>query len=239
MVRKFFEAHSNAGGGAGDHEEKEPVKNKMQEWKEEIHGGKDEKEKPAPIAKETAHEFIKGRTEQVKEEMSQSPGEGLTGAIVDANYGSEIHERIKEIRERIDSLYLTAKFLSNKPYFQSREMSLAVTAFQSSRQFTGKILQERGAVYPYKDENTERPNQGKVIESLSVTGNPTLDTTLQMLKQFREEAQNVITDFGIFGQHTSVVSWIEFICHGDVMSGLLSGKMWLGELYAILNEQKG
>lgn len=176
--------------------------------------------------------FIKRQIDQANEE---SPEDTLAGAIVDTRYGEEIHDKIKGFRVRIDSLHLTSKELGEVPLgaFKSRELSLAITDFQRARQFTGKMLQERGAEKPYTKEKTERPQQGSVIVSVLER-----DNYSEAIAELRQHTEEVIIDFAIYAENTQPTTLIETVACQEVLAGLLGGKMWLGELYAILVKEK-
>lgn len=157
---------------------------------------------------------------------------GIDEEVVRMRYGLEAQEKIKEFRRRCDSLYLTAKCIPG-----SRYTSLAVTAFESSRQFCGVILKERGSSAPgyYKpgDEAVSVIDRGQVIESvIDIVGH------VSQLKALREAAEEVIVDFGIYIENTNHGSVKEFVAQNTVMQQLIAGKMWLGERIGEIAEEQ-
>lgn len=165
--------------------------------------------------------------------------------IAEQRFGEDAQAKIKDFRVKVDSFYLTAKKLQ-----KSRESALAVTAFQSARQFLGIMLGEKGAAYPYKTMTEPgkvvgpRNDKGEVLEDiLSVTGNlegseikdqATIDE-IERCRAFRAKAGDVITDFTVYMENTGYNSITEFVAQNDVLKNLLSGKMWLGEHMAVLS----
>ncbi len=215
----------------------------MDEWKKDLPGNKLKSEGelsaagdltrkvPDPAIDPTiAREHMKNLTKQV------APEETLAGMVVEGKYGEEVQYKIREFRVQIDSLYLTADAMTRaQPAhgLQSRELSLAVTAFQQARQFCGKILQERGSVKPYTAEQSDRVDKGAPIAEIVDAENGALSLT-----SLRDKAEEVIINFSIYMQKTEPVSLIEVVSNNAVLTNLISAKMWLGELYAIKKNSK-
>lgn len=238
------------------------MENKMDEWKKEFKQDVPEPEDitlpdssdgfvPAlhtPVDKSKAQAYIKKQIENaelhdlavglpVGGRSEPLPEDTLAGAIVSSRYGEEIHEKVKYFRVKIDSLYLTARAITeHKKGFmlyggRSREVKLSVTAFQNSRQWCGKILQERGSATPYSKDNTDRADQGEVIKNVM-----TCVDEVCALQSLREEAEDVITEVIVFCELTPSVSLLENLSRDKVLAGLIDGKMWLGERLGFLRQ---
>lgn len=178
------------------------------------------------------------RNTDEKDSAGLSP---LDQEIVRAKYGEEAQKKVRDFRTKIDSFYLTAKKLS-----PSRETSLAITAFQSSRQFCGIMLGELGAAYPYPTMNApgqpvtgQRGDMGEVLEDIismkATVPEKDIEVQLNQLRAFRDKVEDVITDFVIYLESVSVNSPKHFVAQSEALAGLLSGKMWLGERMADLS----
>lgn len=212
----------------------------------------------ASIGKEKAQNYIHEKVKDVKldegqekdvemnlspdNNLGQSPEDTLKGMVIAEKYGEDVRDRIKDFRVRIDSLYLTGKELDKLQFMRSRELSAAITAFQNARQHTGKLLSERGEPTVYKGEGAqERPQQGTVIDLgmvVSEHANENDKSSIAALKKFRDLAEEVIIDYAIFGNNMALTSYIETVSSMSVMKGLLDGKMWLGELLAIVAQRQ-
>jgi len=213
----------------------------------------------APIDPDKAKAFIKERLEKNavdisgnekgngvqmnlnEEEMGISPSDTLEGAITEEKYGLGVQSRVRELRTKIDSFYLTAKQLEKFTIFKGRELSLAITQFQSARQFCGKLLAELGAGTPYpKDAIAERTDQGEVIHfteltSLFADDTEGVDLAIKILAEFRDMVEDVITDISIFGTNVAVSAFKEYVCILSITQHTISGKHWLGEIMAVIN----
>lgn len=236
MIRKFFNIEAGHGLGGDAAQDIHIPKDKAQEFIDSrINGAR-----PEPVQEKQVDLNVDGH------ELGKSPGDTLDGKITSARYGEEVHARIKNFRTVIDGFYLTAKQLDSFQFIRSRELALAITSFQNARQFCGKLLSERGATYPYpKDGTGQRSEQGQLLtEVMDFTTGFGINATdnsrisVEALAKFRDIVEDLITEFGLFGQHSAVVSWTEAVCHQQIMSGVLSGKMWLGELLAIKAGEK-
>lgn len=188
-------------------------------------------------------DFSRNRVENNQEEERAVPNENkaaevssdetdsaglspLDQAIIKERYSNEANAKIIGFRTRVDSLYLTAKKLP-----PSRETSLAITAFQTGRQFTGIMLQEKGVSNPYPkstDKNSpqieERADKGQELtEVLSLEGE------VPQLKHLRSLAGDLITELSVYLETSHPASPVDFIAQNKVVESVISGKMWLGE----------
>lgn len=154
--------------------------------------------------------------------------------------GDEKAQRIRAFRQQIDSLYLTTKELSNKPFLTSREISIAVTNFQSARQFAGKILETTKSVSPYDGKNfTPRQDVGELLFEEYRFKVMTSDEAAVLVTELRENAETVIKKFSAYVDESDTCeNSIESVSEMSVLQGLIAGKMWLGELFAILKAPK-
>lgn len=185
-----------------------------------------------------AKENPEGNDKRVTDLRSEGGPSSLDQAIVDARFGEEAQSKIRDFRVRIDSFYLTAKKLQS-----SREVALAVTAFQNARQFCGIMLGEKGAKYPYNSMNQpgpvvgERKEKGEeltdVLNIQSVPENSTEE--IERLRTFRGKIEDVITDFVLYMENNPYSSIKEFVAQNKVLENLMSGKMWLGEQMAVIS----
>lgn len=175
------------------------------------------------------------KNESWKDDQDKQPNTAglnpLDEAVVNERYGEAAQAKIRDFRTKIDSFYLTAKKLPS-----SRETALAITAFQSSRQFAGIILGEKGAKYPYPSMAApgekpvgQRGDKGEEIKEILE-----VPDEIERLRTFRAKVDDVITDFVIYMETGNTSGPKEFVAQGEVLAGLLSGKMWMGERMADL-----
>lgn len=224
IIRKFYELSGDGSGHIDSEKAKEYIKEKTQ-----------------GIVGDTAKEKVDPEFNLPEDNtLGQDPGDTLQGHIIATKYGEEIIDKVVDFRVRIDSLFLTMKIFSDGDLIlKGRECALSVTAFQSARQFTGIILHERGAKYPYNGTGTvERPNQGQIIQTDGylpfAEAEEDRKIAIKNLATLREVAESVIIDFEIFAKNVATTSFKETVAFHEVMAGLISGKMWLGELMAVL-----
>ncbi len=179
----------------------------------------------------------KPKTNTPVDEKDSAGVSSLDMAIVNERYGSESAAKIRELRTRTDSFYLTAEMLRKST--SSRALSLAVTCFQSARQMSGVILGERGSKDPYPDnanvaKETIYPvsDRGSVLTEILTQSNEIL-----RLKQFRTLVEDAITELIIYMDKVPHVSVKDFACTNKFLTELISAKMWLGERLGEIRDQ--
>jgi hypothetical protein len=174
--------------------------------------------------------------DQIREELTdeaQAPGavSPLTQAIVEERYDNQsLLARLSGYRTTVDSLFRTVENMkpipAPFPHECGRYVSIAVTCLQGARQFLGKILQEKGAAYPYKNKPEEVADQGKPLDLP--------ENLLDAVTFVRQRIQDQITEFLIYIGQISPVGPIDFICQNEVLARLLEAKMMLGEIYGVV-----
>lgn len=224
MLRKFFTADAGQGfkGGHIGHDKNEKTTNELARRMEKT----DSAIPPVQAGKEG------------EEDLGPGPGP-LHEAIVNAKFGEEAHEKLRDFRKRVDSIFLTISEINRdaalSSTFASREFSLAITSFQTARQFLGKVLQERGATGEYKrGEVGERTDKGSVIPYGGILADK---GAIEVFSMLRDEAQGIIVEFDIYASTSTPSTWTEDVCHSAVMQNLIGGKMWLGEAMAVVSER--
>jgi hypothetical protein len=172
----------------------------------------------------------------VIEDNEEATGPGavrpLDQAIVEEKYGnSPLFDRLRGYRANIDSLYRTTANLRtmHPPLEAGRYVSIAVTALQGARWFTGKILAEKGAEYPYTKASRSIPTVADQGEPLPLPGN--LGQAVEMI---RGRIEDQITETVIYIQEITPVGPIDFVSQNAVLERLLEAKMALGEIFGEL-----
>jgi hypothetical protein len=176
--------------------------------------------------------------------MPMSP---LAEAIQEEKYGdSPVHKRLKDARFRVDSLRKTAKLFRANLYDATpgmltdasevgRQTSIAITALQQARQFMGKMLQEKGAAYPYSKDQREShlEDEGEVLEAYQ---NLPLGDLRGKIKLLRDKIGDEITETLIFIEQVAVVGALDFVCQNTVVQKLLEARFAFGEMYPFVGE---
>ena len=164
-----------------------------------------------------------------RNQTTDSPGNGenTMKQQADVQYNKEVIERLKGFRLKLDSFYLTAK-----EFVPSRYISLTITSLQSARQFTGLVLGERKAKYPYEEgsnPNSEkidaRADSGAVIPEL-IDKNA---SEVIKLKRFRLALEELIIDILVYIDLYPYQSIKEFVSQNTLLAQTMQAKMWLGE----------
>lgn len=189
------------------------------------------KERPEPIEPEKAKEFIKEKIEEFKEEedLGISPGDTITGAMIEEKYSSDVAETVKEYRRSLNSIWITCKEISdNRP---SREMSAAITSLQIARQFCGKFLQERGEIYPYPNTTTKLYADSDAQWELVYNSREDYPSVIKKLK---EQLQNLITELTVFVQTILPGTPVESVAQMTILKETLQAKMWLDEILYLI-----
>lgn len=189
-------------------------------------GAQDKKNSPAPRNEQLDKELSSVQ----KEEVDDTDSAGLSPldrASIEARYSAEAHQRIRDYRTRIDSLYLTVRKLRS-----SRATALATTAFQTARQYCGLILMEKGAPNPYPQSTDptspkieDRADQGAILADILA-----LEGDVSQVKALRGVAADLITELTVYLETNQPGGPIEFICQNKVVESVISGKLWLGEI---------
>lgn len=149
-----------------------------------------------------------------------------------------IREILTLLRRDADSLQKTSEILAKA--VPGRAVSLAITNFQQARQNLGVLLNQRGSVSPYEKGND--PSTPALEPDLWDPGTShltfkdvaTTESFIIGVKQTREKAQDVITDFTVYAEKMIPNGRVEEAMIPAVLMNLIQGRNWLGE---VLGEQ--
>lgn len=187
----------------------------------------------APSSAETQENKAPENPPIVEPEGNDGPGP-LTQAMVGETYDNQqLLTRIRGMRTATDSLYRSCEFVKGAFPIPAigRFVALATTSFQSARQFMGKMLEEKGAAYPYPPSHdaVKVADQGQVLsEILGIT------EIKDVLMVLRDRAQEQVVEMEIYCNQVGHLSPIDFVSQTFALGELLKAKMMLGEVYGVL-----
>lgn len=190
-----------------------------------------DQDKTGTDLKKVADETVANHNVKLENE-GMSP---LDVAIVEEKYDNNpLQTRIKNMRKRTDSLFRTVKLWGKSfgPGEIGRYANLATTSLESARHFYGKILQEKGASYPYQEKSSSQiADQGEPFESMP------LDTE-EACRLLRDKIEEEITEMKIYLDQITHVSATDFICQSTVVQKLIEAKCWLGEILGVVARER-